>query len=187
MPGVRQPLLRSVPTLAALAAVASWALSFAHPHAFPLSGGYRARFERGTMQLRRQQRMRLVADAAGRLTVIPAPPPGPATPGPELGGPNGTMLLFSPWRPFSTGSFVSGGSVIRVDGTQADFGYRLEAWAVAHGWSRFRSLCWGRGVTQGDGPAGLRPADAPRAGTTSAPPPSGARNAGRRMMRPGGA
>src|SRR4051794_36978550 len=119
-------LLTSLLSLAAIATLVSWGLSFSSPHAVPLPGDYGVRFERGTIQVRRQAWTRLVTDAAGQPAVVPAPL-GSVLPGPESGGPAGAMLLFSPWRPCSVGSFVSGGSAVRVDGTAADFGYRLDA------------------------------------------------------------
>src|SRR3954471_1021085 len=93
-----QRLLTSLLALAATAVLASWGLSFSWPHALPLPRDYGVRFERGTIQLRRQGWTRVAIDTAGRTTIVPAPP-GSVAPGPERGGPNGAVLLFSPWRP----------------------------------------------------------------------------------------
>jgi hypothetical protein len=130
---VRRPLLAFtiVLSLAAILMVASWGLSFSWPHAMPLPGDYGVRCERGTVQLRRQTQTRLVSDATGRPAIVPVRLL-PAGPGPERGGPNGAVLLLSPWSAYSTASLVSGGSAFFLDGTRVDFGYRLEAWAVAH-------------------------------------------------------
>lgn len=116
-------MLSWVLPLLALLALASWFLSFPHPHTLPIGSNYSLRADHGTLQLRHQHETSLAFDPAGNPTIILVN---------SRRNPDSVQLQLSRWRPFSTAYYIAGGEIPLRNGNTATFGYIVDAYAVAH-------------------------------------------------------